>query len=69
MLPPVSGAGASPETHGRTRVELRRAGTQVELRGGVKRGDSVILNPPVELVDGSKVRARSNTGELMRGAG
>jgi hypothetical protein len=45
------------------------AGCSPQPRSIVKRGDSVILNPPVELVDGSKVRARSNTGEPMRGAG
>ena len=34
----------------------RDLGTQVEVRGGVKLGDLVILNPPVELVDGSRVQ-------------
>ena len=36
----------------------RDLGTQVEVRDGVKPGDRVILNPPVELADGSKVQAR-----------
>jgi RND family efflux transporter MFP subunit len=36
----------------------RDLGTQVELRDGVTPGDQVILNPPVELADGSKVQAR-----------
>ena len=34
----------------------RDLGTEVEVRDGVKQGDLVILNPPVELVDGSKVQ-------------
>jgi RND family efflux transporter MFP subunit len=33
----------------------RDLGTQVELDAGVKPGDRVILNPPVNLVEGSKV--------------
>jgi RND family efflux transporter MFP subunit len=33
----------------------RDMGTQVEVGAGVKAGDQVILNPPVALVDGSKV--------------
>jgi RND family efflux transporter MFP subunit len=35
----------------------RDFGTQVEVRDGVKAGDSVILNPMVNLAEGSKVRA------------
>ena len=34
----------------------RDLGTQVEVDTGVKPGDQVILNPPVNLVEGSKVR-------------
>jgi RND family efflux transporter MFP subunit len=34
----------------------RDLGTQVEVDDGVKQGDQVILNPPVTLVEGSKVR-------------
>jgi RND family efflux transporter MFP subunit len=34
----------------------RDLGRQVEVDTGVKPGDRVILNPPVNLVDGSKVR-------------
>jgi hypothetical protein len=34
---------------------IRDLGTQVEVDTGVKPGDRVILNPPVNLVDGSKV--------------
>jgi hypothetical protein len=33
-------------------------GTQVEVRDGVKLDDRVILNPPVNLVEGSKVQPR-----------
>ena len=35
-------------------------GTEVEVRDGVKKGDRVILNPPVDLVDGAKVQIRSS---------
>ena len=34
--------------------------TQVEVRDGVKPGDLVILNPPVELLNGTKVQPRSS---------
>jgi hypothetical protein len=37
----------------------RDLGTQVEARDGVKAGDQVILNPPVNLVEGSRVEPRS----------
>jgi len=36
----------------------RDLGTQVEVRDGVKLDDRVILNPPVNLVEGSKVQPR-----------
>ena len=36
----------------------RDFGTQVEVRDGIKQGDQVILNPAVELVEGSRVQAR-----------
>jgi RND family efflux transporter MFP subunit len=49
--------------HIRKVVVARDLGTQVELRSGVKQGDSVILNPPVELVDGSKVQAYSSAAQ------
>jgi RND family efflux transporter MFP subunit len=45
------------------KVELRKVkvkrdlGTRVEVDSGIKAGDQVILNPPVTLVDGSKVQA------------
>jgi RND family efflux transporter MFP subunit len=38
--------------------ETRDMGTRVEVDAGVKAGDQVILNPPVTLVDGSKVQPR-----------
>ena len=37
---------------------VRDLGQAVEVNGGVKRGDQVILNPAVDLADGSKVRTR-----------
>jgi RND family efflux transporter MFP subunit len=37
-------------------------GTQVEVDAGVERGDQVILNPPINLSEGSKVRARPALG-------
>jgi hypothetical protein len=46
------------------KAELRKVrvtrdlGTRVEVDTGVKWGDQVILNPPVNLVDGSKVTPR-----------
>jgi len=33
-------------------------GTRVEVDAGLKAGERVILNPPVTLVDGSKVQPR-----------
>jgi RND family efflux transporter MFP subunit len=33
-------------------------GTQVEVNDGVRAGDQVIINPPITLVEGSKVRTR-----------
>jgi len=37
----------------------RDFGTQVEARDGVKAGDQVILNPPVDIAEGTKVQGRS----------
>jgi RND family efflux transporter MFP subunit len=39
-------------------TEARDFGTTVELSAGVKDGDQVILNPPVDLTDGHKVTVR-----------
>jgi multidrug efflux pump subunit AcrA (membrane-fusion protein) len=36
----------------------RDFGNEVEVHGGVKPGDQVILNPMVNLAEGSKVAAR-----------
>jgi RND family efflux transporter MFP subunit len=47
-------------SHGKAEIrkvtETRDLGTAVEVNGGVSAGDQVILNPPVNLVDGSKVQ-------------
>jgi RND family efflux transporter MFP subunit len=41
------------------KVKVKRdLGTRVEVDSGIKAGDQVILNPPVTLVDGSKVQVR-----------
>jgi multidrug efflux pump subunit AcrA (membrane-fusion protein) len=37
---------------------VRDFGTTVEVNAGVKDGDQVILNPPVDLTDGRKVTVR-----------
>jgi RND family efflux transporter MFP subunit len=40
------------------KIEVKRdMGTRIEVDSGIKAGDQVILNPPVNLVDGSKIRA------------
>ena len=38
---------------------VRDLGQEVEVNSGVKAGDQVILNPAVDLADGSKVRVRA----------
>jgi RND family efflux transporter MFP subunit len=38
---------------------VRDLGQEVEINSGVKAGDQVILNPAVDLTDGSKVRIRA----------
>jgi RND family efflux transporter MFP subunit len=44
------------------KVRVKRdLGTRLEVDTGVTAGDQVILNPPVNLVDGSKVQPRSET--------
>jgi RND family efflux transporter MFP subunit len=42
----------------RTITVVRDFGTTVEVSAGVKDGDQVILNPPVDLTDGHKVKVR-----------
>jgi RND family efflux transporter MFP subunit len=44
----------------------RDMGTQVEVDSGVKAGDQVILNPPVNLLDGSKVQTRTEIAASNR---
>lgn len=41
----------------------RDLGTTVEVRDGVKQGDQVVLNPPIDLAEGSKVQ----TGQKVAG--
>jgi RND family efflux transporter MFP subunit len=45
--------------HIRKLAVTRDLGTQVEVGGGVKQGEQVIVNPSVNLVDGSRVRPRA----------
>ena len=41
------------------RVNVKRdLGTRVEIDTGVKAGDQVILNPPIDLIDGARVQPR-----------
>jgi RND family efflux transporter MFP subunit len=42
-------------------TEIRDLGTEVEVSDGVKQGDQVVLSPPVDLEDGSKVRVRGTS--------
>jgi RND family efflux transporter MFP subunit len=42
----------------------RDLGTQVEVSGGVKAGDQVILRPMVDLADGSKVRVQTQPAQV-----
>jgi RND family efflux transporter MFP subunit len=44
--------------HSRKITEIRDLGTEVEISKGVKQGDHVVLTPPVDLDDGSKVQVR-----------
>jgi hypothetical protein len=44
---------------------VRDFGKTVEVNAGVKDGDQVILNPPIDLIDGRKVQVRpSPTAKL-----
>ena len=45
--------------HSRKITEIRDLGTEVEVTDGVSQGDKVVLNPPVDLEDGSKVQIRA----------
>jgi RND family efflux transporter MFP subunit len=42
-------------------TEIRDLGTEVEVSDGVKQGDQVVLSPPVDLEDGSKVQVRATS--------
>jgi len=44
----------------------RDLGTQLEVRAGVKAGDMVVLNPQVDLVEGSRVQAGPQTAEASK---
>ena len=45
--------------HSRKITEVRDLGTEVEVSDGVKQGERVVLTPPVDLEDGSKVQVRA----------
>lgn len=59
----ANGVQVAVVENGRARIRkvevARDLGTEVELRDGVKPGDQVILNPPVDLADGGRVRTGS----------
>jgi hypothetical protein len=44
----------------------RDLGTRVEVNSGIKAGDQVILNPPINLLDGSRVQPRPETAASAR---
>src|SRR5258705_292410 len=44
---------------------VRDLGQEVEVNSGVERGDQVILNPAVDLADGSKVRAGPRARQIF----
>jgi hypothetical protein len=46
--------------HSRKITEVRDLGTEVEVCDGVKQGDQLVLTPPVDLEDGSKVQVRAS---------
>jgi hypothetical protein len=47
--------------HSRKITEIRDLGAEVEISDGVKQGDQVVLTPPVDLEDGSKVQIRATS--------
>jgi RND family efflux transporter MFP subunit len=47
--------------HSRKITEIRDLGTEVEVSDGVKQRDQVVLTPPVDLEDGSKVKIRATS--------
>jgi RND family efflux transporter MFP subunit len=44
--------------HQRKITETRDLGTEAEVSTGVKAGERVVVNPPVDLEDGAKVKIR-----------
>ena len=40
-------------------TEIRDLGTEMEVSEGVKSGDLAVVNPPVDLEDGKKVKIRT----------
>ena len=51
--------------HLRKVAVIRDLGQEVEVNSGVKRGDQVILNPAVDLADGSKARAGPRAPQIF----
>jgi RND family efflux transporter MFP subunit len=49
--------------HFRKVAVVRDLGQQVEINSGVRQGDQVILNPAVDLAEGSRVRIRAQTSK------
>ena len=49
--------------HMRRVVVVRDRGREVLVNSGVKRGDRVILNPPVDLAEGTKVQIRPSSAQ------
>lgn len=49
--------------HFRKVAVVRDLGQQVEIDSGVRQGDQVILNPAVDLAEGSRVRTRARTSQ------
>jgi hypothetical protein len=41
---------------------LRDFGTEVEIADGLEPGDQIVLNPPVNLAEGSRIEARPQPG-------
>src|SRR5258706_252977 len=52
--------------HFRKLTVLRDLGTELEVSDSVHPGDKVVLNPPVNLLDGSRVKARPQTPAQAR---
>jgi len=65
-----SGMQVAVVTAGKAEIRKVRVtrdfGTRVEVNSGIQAGDRVILNPPVDLVDGSKVQAQPQTVEASK---